>query len=284
MTHWDNSTRAVDLRVAAVDEVLDRVERSLQTRLNRDTVVRKRRSIGTRTDRDTWVRVERRGLDRIGVQGGDGTASAEALRGIAKPAWRAGVAWRDETEPVMWRADETELLPGAPVGSAVVSQDPQLPEEWWAALNASMDALAAQNTNRIATPDTETLTQELITGTVHSVFPGVDTTVTEWRSAHADFNWANMTAPVFCVFDWEDWGMAPCGLDAANLWGASLAVPALADRVRSERRDDLDTRDGKLMTLFVVAKILGPCAEPADPRLGPARETADRVVKELQTG
>ncbi|MFH8471420.1 hypothetical protein [Streptomyces sp. NPDC018000] len=243
-------TRAVDLRVEPVDEVLDRVERSLQTRLNRDTVVRKRRSIGTRTDRDTWVRIERRGLDRIGVQGGDGT----------------------------------ELLPGAPVGSAVVAEDPRLSEEWWAVLNASLDALAAQNTNRIATPDTETLTQELVTGTIHSVFPGVDTAVVEWRSAHADFNWANMTAPVFCVFDWEDWGMASCGLDAANLWGASLAVPALADRVRSERRDDLDTRDGKLMTLFVAAKILGPYADPDDPRLGAAWETAERVVKELQTG
>jgi hypothetical protein len=89
---------------------------------------------------------------------------------------------------------------------------------------------------------------------------------------------------VFCVFDWEDWGMAPCGLDAANLWGASLAVPALADRVRSERRDDLESRDGKLMTLFVAAKILGPYADPDDPRLGAARETAERVVKELQTG
>ncbi|WSQ69731.1 hypothetical protein OG393_33360 (plasmid) [Streptomyces sp. NBC_01216] len=248
-----------------------------------DTVVRKRRSVGARTDRGTWVRVERRGLDRIGVQGGDGTSSAEALSGIAKPPWFAGVVWRDETEPVMWRADETELLPAAPVGSAVVAKDPQLPEEWWAAMNASLDALGAQRTNRIATPDTETITPELVTETIHGVFPGVDAALGEWRPAHADFNWANTTAPAFCMFDWEDWGMAPRGLDAASLWGASLAVPALADRVRSERRDDLESRDGKLMTLFVAAKILGPYADPDDFRLEAARETAERVVKELQT-
>ncbi|WP_406740195.1 hypothetical protein [Streptomyces atratus] len=276
--------RSVDLRKEPVEAELDRVERSLGVCLEHETVVRKRRSVGARTDRGTWVRIERRGLDRIGVQGGDGTASAEALRGIAKPAWFAGVAWRDEAEPVMWRADETELLPGTPVGSAVVAEDPQLSEEWWAAMNASLDALAAQHTNRIATPDTETLTQELVAGTIHSVFPGVDTVVVEQRPAHADFNWANMTGPVFCAFDWEDWGMAPRGLDAANLWGASLAVPALADRVRSERRDDLDTRDGRLMTLFVAAKILGPYADPDDPRLGAARETAERAVEELRTG
>ncbi|MFJ8248328.1 hypothetical protein [Streptomyces sp. NPDC094466] len=276
--------RSVDLRKEPVEAVLNRVERSLGVRLHREPMVRKRRSLGARTDRETWVRIERRGLDRIGVQGGDGTASAEALRGIAKPAWLAGVAWRDETEPVMWRADETELLPGAPAGSAVVARDPHLPQEWWAAMNTSLDALATQHTNRIATPDTETITQELVTGTIGGVFPGVDTTVVGWRPAHADFNWANMTAPVFCVFDWEDWGMAPRGLDAASLWGASLAVPALADRVRSERLDDLESRDGQLMTLFVAAKILGPYADPDDPRLRAAQETAERVVKKLHTG
>lgn len=273
---------SVDLRKEPVEAVLNRVERMLRVRLDHETVVCKRRSVGARTDRETWVRIERRGLDRIGVQGGDGIASAEALRGIAKPAWLSGVAWRDEEVPVMWRADETGLLPGAPVGSAVVAEDPGLAEEWWASLNASLEALAAQHTNRIATPDTETLTQELVTGTIHTVFPGVDTTVADWRPAHADLNWANVTAPVFCVFDWEDWGMAPCGLDAANLWGASLAVPALADRVRRERSNDLASRDGKLMTLFVAAKILGPHSDPEDPRLVPARMTAEQVVQELQ--
>ncbi|MGQ4453092.1 hypothetical protein [[Kitasatospora] papulosa] len=274
--------RSVDLRKEPVEVVLDRVECMLGVCLEHETVVRKRRSVGARTDRGTWVRIERRGLDRIGVQGGDGTSSAEALRGIAKPAWLAGVAWRDETDRVMWRADETGLLPGAPVGSAVVAEDPRLTEEWWASLNASLEALALQHTNRIATPDTETLTQELVTGTIHSVFPGVDTAVADWRPAHADLNWANVTAPVFCVFDWEDWGMAPCGLDAANLWGASLAVPALADRVRRERRDDLASQDGKLMTLFVAAKILGPYSDPDDPRLVPARNTAEQLLQELQ--
>ncbi|WP_329066433.1 hypothetical protein [Streptomyces sp. NBC_01429] len=274
--------RSVDLRKEPVEAVLNRVERSLEVRLDRKPLVRKRRSLGARTNRGTWVRIERRGLDRIGVQGGDGTASAEALLGIAKPAWLAGVAWRDESEPVVWRADETDLLPGATVGNAVVTEAPQLSEWWWAAMNASLDALAAQHTNRIATPDTETLTPELVTGTIHRVFPGIDTTVGEWRPAHADFNWANVTAPVFCVFDWEDWGMAPRGLDAANLWGASLAVPALAGRVRGERHDDLESRDGKLMTLFIAAKILGPHADPDDPRPGAARQTAERVARELQ--
>lgn len=285
MTLSASTTRAVDLRVEPVEETLGHVERSLQTRLERDTVVRKRRSVGARTGRDTWVRIERRGLDRIGVQGWNGTECAARLEGIAQPEWQGSVVWRDRDEPVMWRADETELLPGTPIGTAVLSDDPKLSDEWWQAFNTSMDRLAAQDTRRIATPDTVTIKQALVTESIRSVFSDdFDTTVELWVPAHADLNWANMTAPTFRLFDWEDWGNAPQGLDSASLWSSSLAVPALADRVRLERRRDFESRDGKLMTLFVCSKILGPDAHPRDPRLAPARRLAEQIVAELQTG
>ncbi|MFJ2774679.1 hypothetical protein [Streptomyces sp. NPDC087300] len=286
MTLSASSARAVDLRVEPVDSVLDHVERSLQVELDRDTVVRKRRSVGARTDRRTWIRIERRGLDKIGVQGWNGTECAARLEGIAQPLWRGCVVWPDADEPVMWRADETELLPSAPVGNAILSEDPELQDTWWQAFNASLDALAAQDTRRIATPDTTTITQALVTEAIRSVSPtdGFGTTVERWAPAHADLNWANMTAPTFSLFDWEDWGNAPRGLDSASLWGSSLAVPALADRVRHERRHDFESRDGKLMTLFACSKILGPDAHPQDPRLGPARRMAEQVIAELQAG
>jgi hypothetical protein len=275
--------QTADLRKRPVDEVLDRVARSLQVRFRPETVVRKRRSVGARTDRGTWVRVERRPLGKITDQGWNGTECAARLEGVAQPAWHGCVVWRDADEPVMWRADETDLLPGTPVGNAVLSDAPDLPDQWWKALNASLDALAAHTTNRIATPDTDTITQRLVTESVRAVFPGdFDTTVQRWVPAHADLNWANVTAPAFSLFDWEDWGNAPRGLDSASLWAGSLAVPALADRVRRERRSDFESRDGKLMTLFACSKILGPHAHPEDPRREPARRTADQVIEELQ--
>ncbi|MGW4757561.1 hypothetical protein [Streptomyces chartreusis] len=285
MTLSVSTGRAVDLRVQPVDEVLDHVERSLQVRLLSDALIRKRRSVGARTDRDTWVRIERRLLDKITDQGWNGTECAARLEGVVQPAWLGCVVWRDTSEPVMWRADETELLPGAPVGTAVLSEAPELPDEWWGALNASLNALAAQSTTRAATPDTVTVTQALVTESIRSVFPGdFDTTVKRWAPAHADLNWANMTSPAFSLFDWEDWGNAPLGLDSASLWASSLAVPALAERVRHERRSDFEIRDGKLMTLFVCSKILGPYAHPEDPRLEPARRMAKQVIEELQAG
>ncbi len=254
-------------------------------RLLPDTMVRKRRSVGARTSRDTWVRIERRSLDKIPDQGWNGTESAARLEGIAQPKWHGCVVWRDTDEPAMWRADETELLPGNPVGSAILSEAPELPDGWWEALNASLDALATQHTGRTATPDTVTITQALVTESIRGVFSsGFDTTVGRWVPAHADLNWANMTAPAFSLFDWEDWGSAPLGLDSASLWASSLAVPALADRVWHERRSDFESRDGKLMTLFACSKILGPYAHPEDPRLEPARRIAARTIEELQAG
>jgi hypothetical protein len=56
----------------------------------------------------------------------------------------------------------------------------------------------------------------------------------------------------------------------------------LSARVRIERSADLVSRDGKVMTLFVAAKILGPYARPEDPRLAGARAVAEQMVKELR--
>ncbi|MEU5048653.1 hypothetical protein [Streptomyces sp. NPDC021096] len=279
-----SATAAFDLRIEPTDIVLGEAEQMLRTHLDRATLVRKRRSLGARTDRDTWVRVERRRFEKIGNQGWNGTECAALLEGVAQPQWRRGAAWRQRDEPVMWRADETDLLPDAPVGSSVLLADPRLPETWWEALNRSLDALAAQSTSRVATPDTVVITQAGVADAVRRFLrDGVAIEVRQWQSAHADLNWANMTGPEFCLFDWEDWGLAPRGLDAASLWGNSLAVPDLAERVRHERRQDLESRDGKLMTLFVCGKILAPDAHPEDPRLEPARLMAEQVAADFQS-
>jgi hypothetical protein len=59
--------------------VIERVERSLHVRLDRNSVVRKRRLIGVRTHRDTWVHIEWRSFARVGSQDWGGIECAEAL-------------------------------------------------------------------------------------------------------------------------------------------------------------------------------------------------------------
>lgn len=106
-------------------------------------------------------------------------------------------------------------------------------------LDKSLTALAGYDTTRVATPGTVEITQEHLTRTLTAAFPTLstaDTAVKEWCTAHADLNWANLTAPRCWMLDWEDWGRAPRGLDAANLWACSLAVPGLAGAHRGSRR------------------------------------------------
>ncbi|MGW1998348.1 hypothetical protein [Embleya sp. NPDC001921] len=279
------SGNVVDLRVEPVEQALDLVEHGLRVRLDRGSVVRKRRSVGAATDRGTWVRIERRALERIDGQGWNGVESAAVLTGIAKPEWFAGMSWRETGADAMWRVDETELVTETPVkpgGRLVV--DPDLSRAWWATLNTSLDALAAQDTTRVATPDTVTITADGVARAIRETFGDrIDPALDEWVPAHADLNWANLTGPRCWILDWEDWGLAPRGLDAATLWGNSLALPALAEHVRAERRADLESRSGRLMALFFCAKVVGRHADPADPLLEPARRESAKLVEELQT-
>jgi hypothetical protein len=195
---------AVDLRKESVDGVLKRVEQSLGVCLDRSTEARKRRSIGARTDRGTWVRIERRALERIDGQGWNGVEAAATLQGVSMPRWLAGVAWRDPEDAAMWRADETELITAEPVKPA---DRGTLSVTWWATLNASLDALAAQTTTRVATPDTVTISRAVVAEVIQKAFPGttIDVSLDEWTSAHADLSWANLTAPDCYLLDWEDW-------------------------------------------------------------------------------
>ncbi|MFE1927498.1 hypothetical protein ACFW91_33700 [Streptomyces asoensis] len=55
--------------------------------------------------------------------------------------------------------------------------------------------------------------------------------VTCWTAAHSDLHWANVTVPL-SILDWEGWGRAPEGFDAATLYAYSLLQPNTAARVR----------------------------------------------------
>jgi len=117
--------------------------------------------------------------------------------------------------------------------------------------------------------------------TIRKVFPDIDTTITEWATAHADLAWPNLTAPTCYLLDWEDWGVAPRGFDAATLRSESLAVPTLADRAYQERRTDLDSRSGQLAQLYHCAKLVS-AGERSGSLLAPATVLADQLVTALR--
>jgi hypothetical protein len=276
---------ALDLRAHPRDDVLGRVEKALDVRLDWAGQVRKRRSIGAATDRGTWVRVEMRRVEKMAGQGFNGPEVAALLTGIAKPTWYASLAWSEPENLLMWRADETELVAAAPIKpGGILTTDPRLPAAWWSTLSASLDALAVAETTRVATLHTAPITQARVAEEIRAVFgPAIDTTIERWVPAHADFAWANLTGPECWILDWEDWGLAPRGLDAAMLWAASLAVPGLAEQVYRLRQADLDSRDGQLMRLFFAAGIIGAPVDSVGPLLDAARAAAELLLTALRS-
>lgn len=275
----------VDLRSGSHDEVLARVERSLGVRLDRGAAVRKRRSIGLPSDAHTWVRVEARPASKVSGQGWNGTETAAALRGVAMPAWYQGVSWAESETGLLWRADETSYVAAGPVKpGGILTDAPSLDDAWWSTLARSLAALAGAVTTRVATLHTVPMSQARVSATIGRVFGDhLDTTVDRWAPAHADLNWANLTAPACVLLDWEDWGLAPAGLDAANLLVNSLAVPALAERVRDAFAAELDSRIGRIVTLFLCADIVSAPAGYSGALLDPARALVDELLKTLET-
>lgn len=261
------AAKQYDLRYTDVRDVLDRVERMLDVHLDPSSMVRKRRTIGAATDLDTWVRIELRGTERMGgpITGqGWGIEAAQAIIGVARPQWFRGASWRgDPSRPgTMWRVDEIEHISGGErlrTSYGQLAPAERLPEAWWRALGDSINALTATETSRIATPDCQPVTTARVEAEIRQVFPEVGDLRTdswEWTTAHADLGWANLVGPRLWITDWEDWGQAPRGLDAANLWANSLSHPTLAAKVASQLETELISATGRIMALWRATQIV----------------------------
>jgi hypothetical protein len=85
--------------------------------------------------------------------------------------------------------------------------------------------------------------------------------------------------PRLAILDWEYWGRAPAGLDAATLYCHSLIVPSVAERVRATFADILDSPPGRLAQLAVVDHLLTREAQRDGSELVlPLHDLADRIL------
>lgn len=264
------------------DDVVGEVERRLGVRLDRGAARTGAwlESAGYLTDRGTWARVDSRTVTSIQPQSWIGAEAASVIRDVPKPAWYQSASWTDADRGRVWRVDEMEMISEPVIAStgAGLTHMPELPEDWWEQLRTALASLARFRTFRVSGR------QELVTRRISQVFGGaVDTAITEWATVHGDLHWGNLTAPNLYLLDWGDWGLAPRGNDVAALWGTSLAVPELADRVLSEFSDDLESRSGRIARLWVCSNILRNAARRKDlrPVAESAKIAADRLLKSL---
>jgi aminoglycoside phosphotransferase (APT) family kinase protein len=83
-----------------------------------------------------------------------------------------------------------------------------------------------------------------------------DLTVPAWETSHGDLHWANLTADPLGVIDWEGWGLAPTGYDAAVLHTYALPQPKTAARVREVFADVMETETGWFSQLIIAAEVI----------------------------
>lgn len=266
-----------DVRENQHDDVLDHAERALGARLDRESVVYGEHGAteGFRTSNGTWVRVERRQRWRINSAVWIGLEAAATIRGVKKPEWFQGATWADPARDVVWRADEVELITAPVVGDLATAAT--LPDSWWTGLRESLAALGAHPTERVG------MSQAHLTKRITEVFDDVDTVVDEWATAHTDLHWGNLSTEGH-IIDWEDWGAAPRGHDAATLWQSALPDPRMVARVQDEFAADLETRSGKLAQLLQCANAIRAAARRGAPTplSEPARAAADVLLAELR--
>lgn len=205
-----------------------------------------RRSDGTQR----WLRVV---TEHVSWACGDwwtGNADAADIEGIPKPSVLAVRQWNDDGQVL--RAEVMTHVSSRPCSTtAEVRRRLDLPPRWWTGLREAVDRLAEVRTTR------QTVDQERVSGRLRIFFGDrLDTTVTHWTTAHGDLHWANLTRPYLTILDWELWGRAPYGYDAATLYCYSLLEPDVAEAVGSTFADVLRTPEGIHTQLYVITRLL----------------------------
>lgn len=229
------------------------------------------RTLGRRTDHPLhgacWLRLQ---TAPDGTQGGrHWTGQEQAARlfpTVHKPALHAirdtirdGHAYRAELTAFI---DEPVLAPDGPV----LRQDIHLPDTWFKSIREDLDTIASVHTDRTG------VRQQWIDRAVpeHTGHPAPQ--ITDWTCAHGDFHPGNLTTGA-TILDWEGFGLAPRGWDAALLYAYTLLTPATASQIREAFADTLDTDTGRTALLVVAADLLQAASRGDHPDLIPALRT-----------
>ncbi|MDG4793078.1 hypothetical protein [Micromonospora sp. WMMD1082] len=211
------------------------------------------RSVGVRVDddgRDGWLRLVGEPADGdVGVFWDGNVTASQQLNGLRLPrVWRS---WEYAERDLRFRADLMSYVDEPACSpTAALTVVPALTETWWARLAGTLAFLPRVDTDRVAV-DAERFASRI--GIWDAALP-VD--VQRWVPAHADLHWAQLTTPGCWVLDWEGWGLAPAGFDAASLYLHSLAAPPVAQLVRARYATELDSHDGMLSQLYIAGRML----------------------------
>jgi hypothetical protein len=215
---------------------------------------RQRKSVGTEVrTRDgslNWVKVVCP-HHQSAIWMRDGELSAPHVPGVSRPSLVRSLDWRSGDAP--WCALQFTLAPSPTAAETSALGEPirTVDDAWLERLKQAIDRVGATPLGRWHSHP----------GTIARIISrrfgdGAPFEVDEWRTAHGDITWSNLTTPVLSLLDWESWGSAPRGYDAATLLTHSVADPVTARKIAERFADDLNSRSGLVAQLYLVAFLI----------------------------
>lgn len=180
-----------------------------------------------------------------------GEVAAGQIRGVPRPAILKIADWN--ADGVQWRALLMSLAPSRTAAPSPndCPESKAISDAWIGDLKASIDTIGR------LPPPRQKFDPKWVSRLLAERFKlNAPIRTEEWRTAHGDLQWSNLTAPKLTLLDWESWGDAPRGYDAARLISFSCASPELAERLRAAFAEEIDTQAGRVTQLFVCAEML----------------------------
>ncbi len=212
---------------------------------------------------DCWLRLDSAPVARRPDVLWEGTSVAwTALPGVPQP--RLYAVDESSADGMLYRAELAAYL-SSPVCSAfpVLRTPLDLPDRWWASLRDSLTLVSAARTDR------PTVRRQWLDRAFPRFLGLPAPRHMEFTAAHGDLHWSNLTHRGPVLLDWEAYGTAPRGYDAALLLAYSLLVPQTAARVRAELAHLLDTPAGRIARLTAAAELLQNASRGDHPELIP---------------
>jgi hypothetical protein len=218
----------------------------------RSSVLRK--SIGLRVrgrdDAESWVKISGAGT-QSDAWARQGELTANSICGVPKPSVLREIDWKADGKN--WYALQLTLAPSPAVCETpwIAGPSRMIDDRWLGELKQSIDRISDRPLMRwLVHPGR-------VARVIGERFGGkAPRAIDEWRTAHGDMNWSNLTAPNLMLLDWERWGAAPRGFDAATLLAFSFREPALFRRIEALFAPDLDTPTGVVARLYQYARRL----------------------------
>ena len=175
-----------------------------------------------------------------------------AIVGVPMPSILKTAEWT--FDGIHWLAMQMALAPSPAIEKTAYAKENagSVSDRWITSLKAVLERVAASNIDAKHRTSPERIRHSI----VRRWGEGAPHMVDDWRFAHGDLHWSNVTAPHLMLLDWSERGLAPRGYDAAKLVICALYQPDLVRRLEEAFADDLESRSGRAAMLLLAANRL----------------------------